>query len=193
VCRRKLRRSHCLAWINDGITALNELGGRGLVADSSSSISLAQRQCLDSISDAYHKVGPPPDTAYPDGALSELLRSSRFYDVERRDIQPYTKGRMAWPDVGSTPIDLESNLPVADRHLVADWQHHLLASPAEAAASATAAGIVRPYLDPALVANPRVYGDFIRELSDRGLVGFCKGSSDSRGALGFFLRHQEEW
>ena len=40
--------------------------------------------------------------------------------------------------------------------------------------------------------SPRIYGDFIRELADRGMLGFRRGFHQPLAALGiFFVREKD--
>lgn len=115
---------------------------------------------------------PPPDIRLGKRALHDLLASCHLYCSERQDIQPYAKERVSWPDVGAAPIEVLPLLPDEDRLRLADWRHRLLLDPADRARPLLEDDVPRPYMDPVLRSQPRVYNQFLVEMFRRGLIVF---------------------
>ena len=114
VLRRQQRKSHAVAWANDGIDALNWLSGRGHVP-LGTDLPGSSHAALEHIRGAYIAAGGPPPEDSPEGALRALLGSSRVYAQDRSDLQPYVRDRVSWPAVGSVPVDLGPPLDEAGK------------------------------------------------------------------------------
>ena len=78
VLRHRLAKQHALRWANDGILALNQLGGGGVSCDPTVPRSEVCSLVTERVADAYLKAGkPPPDVASPEEASPQVdgLRS----------------------------------------------------------------------------------------------------------------------
>ena len=171
LCRRALRKQHTLDWAYAGIDAINPLGG---CADALASPSppLASQVACDYILDAYSRVGPPPPECISEGALRELLGSSRVYHSDRSDIQSYDRHLVSWPVVGSRPVSLLDALPAATRLGLNDWETHLLDSAENATLKRAELVAGRPYYHLEFFRTIQFYGTFVTELADRGMRRF---------------------
>ena len=122
--------------------------------------------------DAYSRVGPPPADCTPEGALRELLGSSRVYHSDRSDIQSYDRHLVSWPVAGFRPVALLDVLPAATRFGLNDWETHLLDSAENATLKRAELVAGRPYYDPERFRTIQSYGTFVGELADRGMLRF---------------------
>lgn len=178
IVQRRSRRSRDISrWAASAVDALNELAGRGRPTGGHTS-AVVQQRTLTCVKDAFLRLPPPPpDIRLGKRALQDLLAACRLYCSERQDVQSYEKGRVSWPQVGAAPIDVLPLLPDADRAQLADWRQRLLRDPDEQLRGRQACGVLRPYMDPILRTQPRVYHDFITELAARGHIVFERTDS----------------
>ncbi len=132
VKRRVGRSSHTRGWANDGIKALNELGGRSSSAPLDASHSEVTGLVLDHISAAYESAGPPPDEESDEGAFQQLLTSAGSYHHDRADIASYDRDKVSWPQPTQEPVGLAHKLEGADGELLRSWKRSLLRSREEA-------------------------------------------------------------
>lgn len=79
---------------------------------------------------------------------------------------------MAWPPRDSQPVELIDAVAPADMLMLRDWERRLLLRGDVGADGGAPPDLVRSYIDPVLGHSPVVYGDFVRELVDRGLLNF---------------------
>lgn len=159
-----------VSWLKDGVSALNSLSGRG--HSGGAKTHLAQRRAMAHTVSCYTDLPERPREVSEPSAFSDLTSGCRFYCADRQDIQPCTKHRVSWPDVGSEPIAVEDFAKPDDRERLLGWRRHLLRSPDEASQALLASGVRRPYMDPVPARSTRQYKYFIKELSRRGLVRF---------------------
>ena len=86
------------------------------------SIVTAQR-----VGEQYRKLPKPPDLSEPDESyLNALVQKSAVYSEERADLAPFNHALVAWPEEGSSPVDIADILPEADRIKFERWREHLL-------------------------------------------------------------------
>ena len=128
---------------------------------------------MQNIQKKYLDVPAPPNDIFPEEALRALLGSSKVYVSDRPDLMSYDKSKVAWPPVGSAPVNVVDVSRAADSEMLNDWQRHLLLGPDERRDD-LADEPVKPYCDPVLMRSALSYGEFISELARRGLVGFTK-------------------
>lgn len=132
-------------------------------------------------------MGRPPADLDPKEALSVLLGSTRVYGAHCADIVPYDKAKMAWPPRSSQPVELIDAVAPADKLMLRDWEQRLLLRGGVCADGEAPPDLVRSYIDPILRHSPAVYGDFVRELAERGLLSFMAvDPDDDFPVLGIF-------
>lgn len=166
---------------------MNLLAGRGHSFDPHLPPAAAQLKAVEHIRQAYHDVGRPPADLDPKEALSVLLGSTRVYGAQRADIVPYDKAKMAWPPRGSQPVELIDAVAPADSLMLRDWEQRLLLRGGVRSDGDAPPAPVRSYIDPILGHSPAVYGDFVRELAERGLLNYMAvDSDDDFPVLGIF-------
>ena len=171
VRRRALRQQHTLDCACAGFVAFSFLGGCADALALSSHPLAPQIACVYTF-DAYSRVGPPPPDCTPEGALRELLGSSRVYHSDRSDIQSYDRHLVSWPVAGSRPVPLLDALPAATRLGLNDWETHLLDSAENATLKRAELVAGQPYYDPERFRTIQSYGTFVGELADRGMLRF---------------------
>ena len=180
--------SEGLSWLSDGVGALNCLAGRGYAC--SGAPHLAQRRAMAHVVDCFRQVPARPEGLTGGSAFRDLTSGCRLYCTDRSDVQPYAKLRISWPDVGAQPIAVSDFARPEDRERLIGWRQHLLRSAGDAERARQESGVVRPYMDLVLRRSKRHYGEFVKELSRRGLVRFrrCTSTSSTVGVL----FHQDE-
>ena len=173
------------AWLSDGVGALNCLAGRGYAC--SGAPHLAQRRAMAHVVDCFRQVPERPEGLTGASAFRDLTSGCRLYCTDRGDVQPYAKLRISWPDVGAQPIVVSDFARPEDRERLIGWRQHLLRSAGDAAVARQESGVVRPYMDSVLRRSKRQYGEFVKELSRRGLVRFRRCTSTSFTVGVFFV------
>ena len=162
-CRR-LRRSHALEWANAAVMSLNEMAGFSEPSAQGVQHSEVVRDGMASLCDVYCGMDKmPPELVGEDGArdaFSSLLASCSFYGHERQDLASYKRQSLSWPQLSSSPVPLAEHLAGADRDLLRGWKDSLCRKPADARAVRDAAGLGKPYCDPALFSNSQEYASF---------------------------------
>ena len=129
VRRRLHRRMLWQEWANSGVDSMNSMAGRGGHGSAPANPTLAQRRCLDSISESYHLFCSDPsniDGGSSVGALRALCGSSSAYAGDRDDVQPYVKDKVSWPGSDFPPVNLVSAVGPADSDRLRQWERHLL-------------------------------------------------------------------
>ena len=188
VRRRLLRKNHWIAWANDGIATLNRLvghAGSGRLVGKPPAIA---SDISARLGDSDRRIGVPPvDLASPEGALRALLGGSGFYDLDRQDLAQYSKDLVSWPSCGAAPVELVSALPEPERSLLINWDCQLRRSESSGIIDSPAKfKVTSPYCDRELFRSPRVYGEFLTNLSERNMIQFDVANG-RKGLLGIFL------
>ena len=189
VRRRLHRRMLWQEWANSGVESMNSMAGRGNHVSAPANPTLAQRRCLDAISESYHLFCSDPsnnDDGSSVGALRALCGSSSAYAGDRDDVQPYVKDKVSWPGSDFPPVNLVSAVGPADSDRLRQWESHLLCSPADSERRLGQSVVKAPYSDPALMRRPAVYADFLHQLNVRGMVRWTIAYAQ-RGRLGVFF------
>ncbi|CAK0906122.1 unnamed protein product [Prorocentrum cordatum] len=176
-CRRQER------WMLEGVSALNELGGGGRLADSGGRLSLAQRSALQHLGEVYAAVPPKTEDCTNQEAFQALLGLRPGYADEPAigARAGYQRGRVSLPSGGAGRVDLVRLLPP---HLQSALEsgHGLLRSEQEASAALEEADVTC-YVDGKLAQRGFDYGRFLLELYDAGIVEVLDYELD-RKALG---------
>ena len=165
------------------------MGGRGSSSSCPPAIAV---DAAARVRDRCFNFGGPPSDCPPEGAFHELLGASRVYGNDRCDILPYVKENVSWPAPGSKAVPLLDFLAPADRHGLLAWDRHMLNDAASVLDAKEKLGIDRFYCDPSLFRPPRRYGEFIRGLARRGMVGFTFGVYQPIGYMDIFLVRKKD-
>ena len=183
--RRVLARAHFEEWCQEGIRACNELSGFPYSDPPKDFTNSCQEFCFNHVLERYKRVPKPPPDLTPAGALRELCGTASRYDpVGPSVVAPYDKDLVSWPPVGTVAAELAVNLPLADRNIVDGWERHILKDDLGRATYRSSPDRVRPFLEPTLVRRASVYRDFVRRLSESGMVSWRVGGES---LLGVFL------
>ncbi|CAK0817574.1 unnamed protein product, partial [Prorocentrum cordatum] len=188
---RQLARS-TEAWLQDGISTLNVLGGRGEEWGPKVLPGAIQRQAVASLARAYFAVPPPPDDLAASGAWSALRGCGPGYAVAgvvAGEFATYQRGRLALPAVGNQAIDLVSCLPDHYQKLLED-SGRAIRLPAVctrgAAAEVDGLGLA---MDPILARSPSKYAEFLMSACESGVV---EPATEVRSFVGvFFVRKKD--
>ena len=191
VQRRVQRRLAWQAWCNEGVAAINELYGRGPEHEAKGvGFSMAQKHCLELMSNTYRDLGPPPpDTSTPAGAFKELCGSKAGYADVIADLgtpTPFRPGEVSLPPVGSQPAPLEQLLDGRAFQLWEGWRHHL-PKPQDEVDSLTDQPVT--YTDPALTRRPAHYASFIKDLLERNVISLQEKRDQNVGI--FFVSKKD--
>ena len=156
VQQRILRRRHWSEWANEGISALNDLAGRG--AHLEGEPNGGQISCIANISQAYRSIGKPDNEFTPEESLSEILGSSHVYSDEGT-VAPYQEELVSFPEVGAVPAPLERGLSTSGcKLLVGSWRGQLLRSAEESASARALSGVSKVFSEQSLIRDPDLYG-----------------------------------
>ena len=186
VRRRLERRAHWQSWLQEGITALNEMGHEGHKPPSAPAVpSAAQQMALHHITEAYRRTaGAAAQDETRTGALCALCAQPFAYGDSKAKMESYKPERVSWPPSGASAVELSKLLAPEDVTWYEDWQSHVL-RPRDEAFAAQRRNDVRPHVDPAL-RGPIVYANFVKEMLDRGLVKLIDAST-TVGEVGVFF------
>ncbi|CAK0820381.1 unnamed protein product, partial [Prorocentrum cordatum] len=180
-CRRQER------WMLEGVSALNELGGGGRLADSGGRLSLAQRSALQHLGEVYAAVPPKTEDCTSQEAFQALLGLRPGYADEPAigARAGYQRGRVSLPSGGAGRVDLVRLLPP---HLQSALEsgHGLLRSEQEASAALEEADVTC-YVDGKLAQRGFDYGRFLLELYDAGIVEVLGYELDRKEETGVFF------
>ena len=190
--RRLRRKNKSLDWANECVDVLNRVGSDGAqVSSGFVPQNSASAQASQHILETFCEMpGPPPDTS-PEGALTELLESAGFYSHSRADVLPYEKEHVSWPDCGSRPVEIVGGLLPTDRSNLINWETELLRDSKDYKSHIANSKVVRPYVDPLLANDPKLYGDFLLRLNLAGMLKW-RVSNGERSSLGFFFVRKKD-
>ncbi|CAK0896604.1 unnamed protein product [Prorocentrum cordatum] len=190
--RRRSRRRAAVAWLQDGISTLNVLGGRGEEWGPKVLPGAIQRQAVASLARAYFAVPLPPDDLTASGAWSALRGCGSGYAVAgvvAGEFATYQRGRLALPAVGNQAIDLVRCLPDHYQKLLED-SGRAIRLPAVCTKD-VAAGVdeLGPAMDPILARSPIKYAEFLMSAYESGVV---EPATEVRSFVGvFFVRKKD--
>ena len=171
VTRRHLRREGWQRWCNDGVRALNDMYGHGILTSEEShyNVSATQKICLDRLAVAYKSAGAAaPDCNSAAGAFRELCGTKPGYGSSdpftTGERAPFREGDVSLPPPGARPADPELLFDGEDLQQWREWRTRLLHSPSSAQEQRDALAVSQPYSDAALTKNPKQYARFIEQL-----------------------------
>ena len=164
VARCHLRREGWQRWCHEGVRALSEMYGHGVLTpeENNYDVSAAQEICLDRLAVAYKSAGAaPPDCNSTAGAFRELCGAKPGYGSSdpftTGESAPFREGDVSLPLPGACPADPELLFDGEDLQQWRGWRTRLLHSPSSAQEQRDALAVSQPYSDAALTKNPRQY------------------------------------
>ena len=181
--RRRLRATGCWQqWANDTVGTLNQLNGGSKSLLDNHLPTLLQQVSLDEISSACREMGKPPSDLHPAGAFFELCGSKApYFDLSGGPI-PYEQGNISLP-AECPACDGLGLIPAEHRDKFFGSESSLLNNSDEISTALLDAGVKKPYVDDAF-RSPKIYGGFLSELFDKGIVSF---RTESKSFLGIFF------
>jgi len=187
--RRVRRRRVQDAWLVEGITALNSLGGQDRTVARDAPLNAGQHAAVRRLAAQYGAVGPRPPGATPAGSYLAIRGEERGYGASAGAGDRVGSVAAYREDALSLPAGRAGVLPLVDA--VPDHLHEavssglgLLRSPSEAAEAVKGAGFV-PASEPSFARRPRLRGSFLHKLYLKGVieVGTCRAVAGT-----FFVR-----
>lgn len=191
VARRIQLRDHLWKRVNRAILSLNSLyfghaGRYGRVAvEDLSQLPLVQKEIILRIRQQLKCLGPPPDHASYQGALSALRVSSSAYveaDAGVGEVVSMNLAALSLPSGSVAGVDLACSLSGSIREVVLNYEEHMLQDAGTWMDLEEIAGKMKTYNDP-LLHDRQSYIDFLCHLHERGILGF---TSTCRGRVGAF-------
>ena len=183
--RRRIATSYAWrSWANDGVNSLNSLAGcsqKPCVAAASA----AQSGSLANLSNAYKVVGKPPSDFCAAGAFTELCGKALPYISDGSGPAPYEQGNVSLPDAVDRILDVDQFLRDGNSDHIVSKCSSMLCSADVASEQLLDSGILKPHVDPAFNCS-KVYGAFLRDMSDRHLLSWHHHSKSFLGL--FFVR-----
>ncbi|CAK0822786.1 unnamed protein product [Prorocentrum cordatum] len=169
-------------WLFEGIRALNELGAPQPPATSPAALTSAQVSAVRHLARQYGSVAaPPPDCGSALGAWQSLQGSRPGYADDALAVgarATFERGNASLPAGLSGRVSLSECLPPALQSALGDPS--ILLSEGEAAVRRDSFdGSL--FLDPVLRDNPRLFGEFVSELWDAGVVEVSDDVLEERG------------
>ena len=190
VKRRIEKRLHNNAWFADGIGTLNSMFGvpGSAVADAAGGPprNLSQIESLDRIRGIYAAVPGPPSDLTPSEAFHALRGAASGYNTDpgQGARVPFNMERCSMPPPMNVTHDCLSSLDGEHHRRVEHWRTHILRDEDARKNYMHSDRRIKPYLDPELVRDPGVYGQFLSKLHDSGMLTWRTGI---RSWLGCFL------
>ena len=187
--RTKFRKN---SWLADGIQSLNELSGAPYSCASEFPRNAAHHDVLDRLHQLYSCV-PKPDVAQSGArAFAELCKTASRYDPLAPAVLPgdrasYDKADVSWPPHATTPHPVVNSLTGRDKYVVENWSTHMLKSSAARTAYENSQNRIKPFLEPTLVHDVKVYADFLKEMENSGMLTWHR---DVPSLLGVFFVKQ---
>ena len=177
--------------VNKSINALNSLffGGNGPSHGSTVSslcrLPSNQRAAIGDIIDSVKRFGPNPTGATGSEALGALRAASSGYDdaaLGVGDVVPLNLDHLSLPEGLKSGVDLLGALDDSVRCVVEDFEEHMLQDADVWTWISRNAQKLVPYDDPSLRSKGK-YLEFLRELHDRGILGFTQDCRERVGAF----------
>lgn len=169
--RQRVNRRHtAIEEANDAISAVNWCYGSS--SPSLAPPTAAQQEAMAHILRQVKSDGAPPSDLTPQAALEELLGGAAGYGGDSSLVAPYDKDLLSLPQLGAAPTPLESALDGDPLHSLVRFEDVMLKDDEEWGMECERGGHVSPYFDATLARSRAEYKDFVRRLSEAGLVRF---------------------
>ena len=171
--RRRAKVRSLVQESNHVIECLNELYSPH-VKDTGDTATMAQSACHHSIFQQLARMPKSSATCTMREAVQELLQCDSSYGHEdfSNTVRPYDRTLVSLPETGDSPIPLSQVLDPLGRELIGDPSKHMMVSDEDWGAILEQGDIVRPYMDVKLQHDNNVYGIFVKDLYERGMLSF---------------------
>ena len=152
----------------------------------SSCLSATQESVLQQVRERVDGVGPDSTVRSDREALTALLKTHDFYEVDINSREPFDGDRLNILKGTAPPRALAPRLSGEPAELLANFRTKIERSAAELDALYESGEVVpvRPYMCPRLASDRRVRIEFLRALVKLGLGGFRRRI---KGKVGFFF------
>ena len=159
--------------VNSVIDCLNEMYYPDVHHDFGDA-TVAQRACQHSLFQQLSQLPKSRDTCTEREAVQELLRCTATYEEDgcMNTVQAYDRDLVSLPEVGGVPVDLAQVLDPAGRDFVVDPVAHMMLDEEEWGHVVEQGDFVRPYMDSRLQHDPVLYGQFVKDLYEKGMLSF---------------------
>lgn len=176
--RRRRRAAAGVRELNSAVRCLNEvfdpswqMSDSQKLSEGRSSSSNAQVDAVRRIQGCVQRMGAPPESMTPAGALRKLCRSGA--PVSYQDTPPTLHGRgrkVALPVKGAKPVALVRLLGDAGPREMMEFFQTQRRAKDEALVLQRQRGLQRAYTDPALLRDPQGYDGLLREMFHGGMI-----------------------
>ena len=189
VRRRGARRAQD-CWLEEGVHALNALGGRGESPPAVGvSLAGAQLASLERMARDYGRVPCCPEGLTPPEAWKMLRGFEAGYSsdvVVAGEFATYQAGQVAMPAVGSQAIPLQEVLPEPYASMLGTDGSGLKRPTAEVVRMRDELQLGPPAMDPVLRRSPAKFAEFLAAAFDAGIVEPADACVNEVGV--FFVR-----
>ena len=171
--RRRAKVRDRIQEVNSVIDCLNEMYYPDVHHDFGDA-TVAQRACQHSLFQQLSQLPKSRDTCTEREAVQELLRCTATYEEDgcMNTVQAYDRDLVSLPEVGGVPVDLAQVLDPAGRDFVVDPVAHMMLDEEEWGHVVEQGDFVRPYMDSRLQHDPVLYGQFVKDLYEKGMLSF---------------------
>eukprot|EP00435_Cladocopium_sp_Y103_P062452 s598_g24.t1 len=189
--RRIQQREAVVKRVNLAVLALNSLWfGKGAAykpqyVSDLNSLPLAQQESLKNILDKVKLLGSTPDPASRRGAIDALRTAGSSYmepEPGVGDVVPMVMDQLSLPKGNVSGVSLLDNLDGDAKHMVDNFESHMLQDPGLWTSVELDAATVPPYNDK-MLSTRSGYIAFLKHLFGSGILGF---TSSVRGRVGAF-------
>eukprot|EP00435_Cladocopium_sp_Y103_P026023 s1915_g6.t1 len=173
--RRQMRRYDNVCRANQAISAINSLAG---CSEAKSGAPTGAQQCaMQGILQTMVERPRTNSTIAMREAVSELLHyrpSSAYGELEETGtttVRPFQKSLISLPEPGAVTHDALDLVDEVGREILMAF-HDTMLRDVENDPARKLPGDITPYMDVKLKASSTLYGEFIRDLWDRGMLDF---------------------
>ena len=177
--RHRVRRGDNLQRVNEAITALNALAG----FDSPAASAPTKAQGLSNAILMRRIAQMPRPAVQPNmrEAIHELLHlpASQYAceDEARSTVRPFNASLVSLPVCGASPRDATELIDPQGREVLEGFEHSMLLGDADLGMIYEKGKHVKPYMDETLRSSPQAYGDFVKDMFERGMLDFAAGAA----------------
>ena len=177
--RHRVRSDDNLRRVNEAITALNALAG----FDSPAASAPTKAQGLSNAILMRRIAQMPRPAMQPTmrEAIHELLHlpASQYAceDEARSTVRPFDSSLVSLPVCGASPRDATELIDPQGRDVLEGYMHSMLLGDSDLGQIYEKGKHVKPYMDETLRTSPQAYGDFVKDMFERGMLDFARGAA----------------